>query len=191
VVRPQVEAWADAELARRIAAAPSGAAQAEEAELYRRFAPRVRLYGLKHLKDEAAAEDLAQQVLIAAIERLRAGGVRNPDEIASFILGTSRLMAGSLKRTERRRRLLAAGLDRTEGAADPALDPGPLDRARVARCLEALPERDRTVLVLTYYAERAASEIAQELDMSPGAVRVARHRALARLRACVGLERSA
>ena len=69
----------DGDIARAIAAA-AGAAQAEESELYRRFARRVRLYGLKHLRDEAAAADLAQQVLLVTIQRLRAGEVRNPDE---------------------------------------------------------------------------------------------------------------
>src|SRR5262245_23080453 len=89
----------DGDVARAIAAAPAGAAQAEESELYRRFARRVRLYGRKHLRDDAAADDLAQQVLLVTIEKLRAGAVRNPDEIGSFILGTSRMQAGSLQRT--------------------------------------------------------------------------------------------
>jgi len=89
--RPQTAS--DGDLARAIASAPPGAAQAEESELYRRFAYRVRLYGLKHLRDEAAADDLAQQVLLVTIERLRAGEVRNPDEIGSFVLGTSRMLA--------------------------------------------------------------------------------------------------
>ena len=91
----------DGELARAIATLSStapGAAQADEAELYRRFAPRVRLYGLKHLGDDAGADDLAQQVLLVTIERLRAGEVRNPDEIGSFILGTSRMLADAVRR---------------------------------------------------------------------------------------------
>jgi len=41
----------DAILADAIASAAAGAAHEEDAELYRRFAPRVRLYGLKHLRD--------------------------------------------------------------------------------------------------------------------------------------------
>ena len=40
----------DAELARRIAAAEPGRDASAEAELCRRFAPRVRLYGLRHLR---------------------------------------------------------------------------------------------------------------------------------------------
>ena len=36
----------DGELARAVSAQTPGAAEAAETELYRRFAPRVRLYGL-------------------------------------------------------------------------------------------------------------------------------------------------
>jgi RNA polymerase sigma-70 factor (ECF subfamily) len=178
----------DAELAQSIASAPPGAAQAEEAELYRRFAPRVRLYGLKHLRDEAAAQDLVQQVLLLTIERLRAGEVRKPEEIGSFILGTSRLMAGSLRRTERRRQTLVEHIKRPEPAEE--LSIFALDVARVERCLQTLGQRDRTVLILTFYAEKTSSEIADELGLTSGVVRVTRHRALDRLRDCLGLRRS-
>jgi RNA polymerase sigma-70 factor (ECF subfamily) len=175
----------DGEIARAIAAAPGGGAPAEEAELYRRFARRVRLYGLKHLRDDAAADDLAQQVLLLAIQRLRAGEVRNPDEIGSFILSTSRLQAGALSRKARRRQGLIAlfhAPDRYADAAAPAVD-----IEAVERCLQRLGERDRRVLVLTFYAEKASAEIAEELGVTGTVVRVARHRALGRMRDCVGL----
>ena len=179
----------DGELARCIASASPGAAQLEEAELYRRFARRVRLYGLKHLRDDAAAQDLVQQVLLVTIERLRAGEVRKPDEIGSFILGTSRLLAGSLKRTERRRQSLGERFHLTEAAAvgPPDIE---LDVASVERCLQTLGDRDRRVLILTFYAEKTSAEIADDLGVTSGVVRVARHRALDRLRECVGLGRS-
>jgi len=60
----------DANLAARIAA---GADREAEAELCQRMGPRIRLYGLRHLRDRHAAEDLMQQVLITTIEALRAG----------------------------------------------------------------------------------------------------------------------
>ena len=85
-----------------------GSTDAEEAELYRRFAPRVRLYGRRHLQNDAADDDLAQDVLLLTIERLRAGEVRRPEEIGSFILGTSRMMDHSERRVARRREALAA-----------------------------------------------------------------------------------
>ena len=179
----------DGEIARAIASAPPGAAQAEESELYRRFARRVRLYGLKHLREEAAAEDLAQQVLLVTIERLRAGEVRNPDEIGSFILGTSRMLADSAQRKARRRENLTAQFHALELYAEPFVDSG--DVAAVERCLHVLAERDRRVLVLTFYVEKTSSEIAAELGVTSTVVRVARHRALERLRDCVGLHPSA
>lgn len=177
----------DGDLARAIASAPPGAAQAEESELYRRFARRVRLYGLKHLRDDAAAEDLAQQVLLVTIERLRAGAVRNADEIGSFILGTSRMLAGAARRKASRRESLTTQFHAPQLAVDPSSD-GAADIEAVERCLHALAERDRRVLVLTFYAEKTSPEIAEELGVTGTVVRVARHRALARLRECVGLQ---
>ena len=170
-------------LADAIASAVPGAAHEEEAELYRRFAPRVRLYGLSHLRDAAAAQDLVQEVFVVVIERLRSGGVRNVEAIGSFILGTSRTIASDLRRThQRRERLTDTFADRTIGIAptEPTLD-----QTRVEDCLNSLPPRDRTLLVLTFYAEKKASDIAATFEMAAGAVRVARHRALARLRDCV------
>ena len=170
-------------LADAIATAAPGAAQEEEAELYRRFAPRVRLYGLRHLCDAAAAQDLVQEVFIVLIERLRSSGVRNVEAIGSFILGTSRTIASDLRRTHQRRERL------TETFADRTISVAPteptLDQTRVAECLNSLPPRDRTLLVLTFYAEKKAADIASAFAMATGAVRVARHRALMRLRDCL------
>jgi RNA polymerase sigma-70 factor (ECF subfamily) len=173
----------DARLANAIAAAVPGGAHEEEAELYRRFAPRVRLYGLRHLRDAAAAQDLVQQVFVVTLERLRRGEVRNAEAIGSFILGTSRTVAADLRRTEQRRGHL------TETFADRTMTTAPVETAadteRLERCLHSLPPRDRALLVLTFYAEKNAADIATDLQMKAGAIRVARHRALMRLRECV------
>jgi RNA polymerase sigma-70 factor, ECF subfamily len=170
-------------LADAIASAVPGAAHEEEAELYRRFAPRVRLYGLKHLRDAAAAQDLVQQVFVVTLERLRRGDVRNAEAIGSFILGTSRTVAADLRRTtQRRERLAQTFADRTVSIA-PAEES--LDQTRLERCLNSLPSRDKALLVMTFYAEKKAADIASDLGIAPGAVRVARHRALMRLRDCV------
>jgi RNA polymerase sigma-70 factor (ECF subfamily) len=176
-----LEAVTDEALARRIAGGPPGSTDAEETELYRRFAPRVRMYGRRHLHDAAAADDLAQEVLLVTIERLRAGEVRRPEEIGSFILGTSRMMAQGERRVSRRREALAARFMDTTLEVAP-LSIASLDADRVAACLSGLVERDRLVVLLTFYAEREAPRIAEDLGVSPGAVRAIRHRAMARLR---------
>ena len=182
--RATLEAVSDEALARRIAGGPAGSTDAEEAELYRRFAPRVRLYGRRHLRNDAAADDLAQDVLLLTFERLRASDVRQPEQIGSFILGTSRMMAVGERRLARRREALAARFMDTPAAIAPSPTTA-LDAPRVAACLRALAERDRLVVMLTFYADREAPRIAADLGISPGAVRVIRHRAMARLRDCV------
>ena len=174
----------DADLARRIAAAnPAGDATAE-AELYRRLAPRVRFYGLRHLRDEQAAADLVQQVLMMTLERLRSGKLRKPEMLASFVLGMCRMVVLELRRTHSRRERLLHTFADDVPMADPQLMPR-LDHERLLRCLEGLPEREKSVLVMTFYDDRAAREVARELNVSEANVRVIRHRGLQRLRDCV------
>ncbi len=174
----------DHELARRIAAAPGD--KEAEVEIVRRFTPRIRLYGLRHLRDEQAALDLVQEVLMTTLVALRDGRVKDPDRLPSFVLGTCRLTVTNQRRTEYRRIRLLAEFGHTLGEA--SCDPGrhaALDDDRLAQCMERLSARERAVVVLTFYAERTAEEIARELGTSRGNVRVVRHRALARLHECL------
>ena len=179
----------DGVVARAVAAADADQATAAETELYRRFAPRVRLFGLKHLSDRSAADDLAQQVMLVVITRLRTGEVREPDQIGSFVLGTSRMMVTGKKRGERRRAAIFARFDPHEEPIEPASDLA-LDGTRIAPCLAALRERERTILLLTYYADKSAPEIAAAIGTTAGAVRVGRHRALASMRECIETRRA-
>jgi RNA polymerase sigma-70 factor (ECF subfamily) len=182
-MRQAVDA-SDGELARAIAARSDGSETAE-GELYRRFAPRVRLYGLRHLRDEESARDLVQQVMMLTIEKLRRGDVRDLDQIASFVLGTSRTMAIAVRRKDMRHELLRDTF-LVAPAAYAAPDAGAtVDLDRLERCLAQLADRERSVVHLTFYAESAAAAVAAELNVTEGNVRVIRHRALAKLRACV------
>ena len=167
----------DAALARRVAQATPGTDREAEAELYRRLAPRVRLYGLRHLRSEAAAADLMQQVLLMTLERL-----------ASFVLGMCRMVVLDLRRGHARRGRLLETYGETLMPEEAPL-PSP-DRARIMGCLERLSERERTVLVMTFYDDMPAEALARELGLSPANVRVIRHRGLERLRACVTGETS-
>ena len=173
----------DGDLARAIASG-AGTAEAAETELYRRFAPRVRLYGLRHLRDEDAARDLMQQVLLLTIEKLRDGAVRDMDMIGSFILGTSRMVAVNRKRRDRRREALLEAFPIEHPAVSAA--PDIMDEQELEGCLSTLAERERTVVLLTFYGDRSSREIAQTLGISEGNVRVIRSRAIDRLRACMG-----
>ena len=173
----------DAALAQRLGEAAPNFDTAAEAELCRRLAPRVRLYGLRHLGNEAAAADLMQQVMLMTIERQRAGALREPERLASFVFGICRLVVLDLRRGQvRRDRLLATYGD---ALVPPQPPPPDLDHARLAHCLEQLPERERTVLLMTFYDDVPGEALARELDLTPANLRVIRHRGLQRLRACV------
>jgi RNA polymerase sigma-70 factor (ECF subfamily) len=94
------------------------------------------------------------------------------------------MMAHSERRIERRRGALAARFIDTAAHVAPSFSAA-LDAPRVAACLRALSDRDRLVVLLTFYADREAPRIAADLAVSPGAVRAIRHRAMSRLRDCV------
>ncbi|HVB33220.1 MAG TPA: sigma-70 family RNA polymerase sigma factor [Patescibacteria group bacterium] len=173
----------DTELVRQIG---SGGDPGAEAELFRRMAPRVRLYGLRHLRNEHAAEDLTQQVLLTTIEALRAGRLREPEKLASFVLGTCRMVVMESRRgAQRRERLLALfGAD----LPAPVQPPMPhLDHEHLARCVQNLKERERTVVVMTFYDEQTGADVAGFLGLSEANVRVIRHRAIHQLRECMGV----
>jgi RNA polymerase sigma-70 factor (ECF subfamily) len=170
----------DATLARQIAAGDPAA----ETELCVRLLPRVRAWGLKHARDEAAALDVAQQVLVVVIEALRAGRVVEPERLSAFVFGTCKHVLVASQRGERRRTdLLARYGDVLAGISE--LREDAIDRRRLASCFDKLAARARTVLALSFFAERSSEEIADELGVSPGNVRVLRHRALEALHACM------
>jgi RNA polymerase sigma-70 factor (ECF subfamily) len=186
-LEPTIAVLDDGVLARRIVEARGGPDTAAEAELYRRLAPRVRLYGLRHLRDRQAAADLVQQVLLMTLERLRAGEVREPERIASFALGACRMTVLEMRRGEKRRSELLSAYSNEEETFE-AAEPLALDPERLAACLEALPERERSVVVMSFFAEKPADEVGAELGLTGGNVRVIRHRALGRLRNCMGTD---
>lgn len=176
----------DAALVRAIVAAAPGPDSCAESELYRRLAPRVRLYGLRHLRDPQAAADLMQQVLLMTIEKLRAGKLREPEKLASFVLGMCRLVVLDLRRGAARRDVLLRTYGDLEQVTEPAV-PKELDERKLSRCMDRLSERERSVLVLSFFADRSSDEVGRELGLTSQNTRVIRHRALLRLRECMGV----
>jgi RNA polymerase sigma-70 factor (ECF subfamily) len=155
----------------------------DEAELCRRFAPRIRLYGLKHLRDEERARDLVQAVLVAVIEAARAGRIEEPEHIDRFVLGVARNLALRVHRGDRRGPQSVAPEELDIASVLPPTEA--LDAQALLRCLAALEQRAQTVLTLSFYRDKSADEIAAVLETTAGNVRVLRHRAVAQLRDCM------
>ncbi|HET9219701.1 MAG TPA: sigma-70 family RNA polymerase sigma factor [Terriglobia bacterium] len=180
----QSDRWEDSDLARMVLSSPPGQARDAEDELYRRLAPRVRLYGLRHLRDEQAAADLTHQVLLITIETLRERRLREPDRIVSFVLGTSRLVVRDWRRGAIRQERHLQEFGRSVPVMTTFETPE-LDHRQLSSCLQRLHERERSVLIMTFYAEGTTGEVADQLGLSAENVRVIRHRALGKVRECM------
>jgi RNA polymerase sigma-70 factor (ECF subfamily) len=100
------------------------------------------------------------------------------------VLVTCRNSVMDMRRGDVRQRRLA---DRSAAGVPEAYEPDwtAVDRLRIEQCLGGLEPRERAVVLATFVEEREAEEIGQALQLSSGNVRVIRHRALARLQACV------
>jgi RNA polymerase sigma-70 factor, ECF subfamily len=130
-----------------------------------------------------AADDVAQEVCIAVVSALpRYQDMGRP--FASFVFGIASHKVADAMRTAARQAIPMQDLP--DGPAD---TPGPEDLAvayleaeRARALLARLPAQQRELLVLRVLSGLSAEETVEALGMSAGAVRVAQHRALARLR---------
>jgi RNA polymerase sigma-70 factor (ECF subfamily) len=155
-----------------------------EPAICKRYAGRIRAYGLRHLREGAAAEDLVQQVLLVVLTALREGRVEDPDRLDGYVLGICRNTVMGIRRSRARQQRIANENALLVGAGYEA--PQPLDHRRLEECLGRLESRDRAVVLATFVDDCNADEIGESMGLSAGNVRVIRHRALARLQDCMG-----
>lgn len=162
------------------------------AELSERFRDRIRFFAARRLRDRNAAEDVAQEVLRRTLEALRAGRVENREALPAFLFQTARHVCMQWGRSEGRRDRAFNRLQSGTSEADPGEDTltGLITAERREKVREAfthLGPGDREVLALSYVEALGAEEIAGRLNLTPGAVRVRRHRALHRLAEILGV----
>lgn len=171
---------------------PDSDSDALAAELSERFRDRIRFFAARRLRDRDAAEDVAQEVLRRTLEALRAGRVENREALPAFLFQTARHVCMQWGRSEGRK---ARAFTRLESeSSEEAPDRDPLSgliteerREKVKEAFEKLGPGDREVLRLSYVETLGADEIATQLKLTAGAVRVRRHRALNRLAEIMGV----
>jgi len=132
---------------------------------------------------EHAADDVAQEVCIAVLSALP----RYRDEGKPFEAFVYRIAANKVAdvqrwsyRTPTPQAELPDVIDLTDGPETLAIRASDAREARVL--LDRLPETLRELVVLRVAVGLSADETGRALGMSPGAVRVAQHRAVQRLR---------
>lgn len=135
-----------------------------------------------------SADDVAQEVCLAVITALP----RYKDQGRPFLAFVYGIAAHKVADAHR-----AAGRNRADATDDlpdrPSTDAGPeqlaIDAdaaARMERLLAVLPEKQREIVILRVVVGMSAEETAEAVGSTPGAVRVAQHRALARLKSELG-----
>lgn len=147
---------------------------------------RVRLTSAAAVvvRDVHAADDVFQQVVLAALEQ--ADAFREPGHVVAWALRAARHRAIDLARRRHVRTLDADALDAME-AHWASLPDGQVS-ARVEaleRCLAKLPARAREVLRLRYGCDLDCGAVARRLRRSVDAVYQALSRLHRRLRGCV------
>lgn len=138
---------------------------------------RVYAYVAYRIGPGAAAEDVTSEVLERALRYRDSYDPSRGDPI-SWAIGIARRC---IQDAQAERRTLS--LDEETAPPLPGFAEGAELRVDLARALAALTDRERELIALRYGAGLGASEIGALLELKAGAVRVALHRALDRLRA--------
>jgi RNA polymerase sigma factor (sigma-70 family) len=156
-----------------------------EEELVERYHRPVYSVAAARTRDPEAAQDLAQEILLAVLEALRAGRLENVERLSAFVQGTARNRINTY--------LAALYRERNRQLAPPALPVAtPDDRYEqtekatvVRRALEGLAPQDRKILLLTMVDGLKPGEIAARLGISSERLRKRKSRALQRVRKAV------
>ena len=140
-------------------------------DLHTQHSARVFAYIACRINDRHRAEELAADVFRIAWQKL----LSEPPGIG-WLLATARNVIGNEYKGRRRRQELVERLaDETRSQTPEEGNTG--ERAAVAGVLMQLRERDREVLMLSYWDDLTTAELAQALECSPSAAAVRLHRA--------------
>ncbi|OLO99104.1 RNA polymerase subunit sigma [Mycolicibacterium porcinum] len=131
-----------------------------------------------------SADDVAQEVCLAAITALP----RYKDQgrpFLAFVYGIAAHKVADAHRAAARNRAEPTDVVPERFSLDAGPEQSALDTEsseRMARLLSVLPEKQREILILRVVVGMSAEETAEAVGSTAGAVRVAQHRALARLK---------
>jgi RNA polymerase sigma-70 factor (ECF subfamily) len=150
---------------------------AEDA-LVRHFSKRVSLMVLARTRDAEAAAELTQDILLAVLQALRKGQIREPEKLSAFVFGTARNLVSNYFRVRGQQLKLGSA------SLDPLMAQATDDREHserinlVRRALERLDSTDRKILLMTLVEGLKPGEIAGQLNLTPEVARQRKSRAL-------------
>ncbi|MFJ7216194.1 sigma-70 family RNA polymerase sigma factor [Amycolatopsis sp. NPDC098790] len=149
--------------------------------------PLVVRYCRARLGAGPEADDVAQDVCVAVFKALT---TRPPDRpFPNFVCGIARHKVAAARKAAARQwdEPVAELPDEVDASLDPVHHALRRELGeRMAKLLQVLPEKQREIVVLRVAVGLSAEETAEVVGSTPGAVRVAQHRALSQLRKVVG-----
>ncbi len=148
--------------------------------IYREYRPKVLGYIHSHVGQTQDAEDLCGEVFRKVLEHM------SPDSpnVSSFIYTITRNTVTDYYRTRRISDPLSEALPAEDDLETTVLNGETLDR--LAQALRRLPERERDIIVLHYYANNSLHEISDKMAMPYSVTKRAHQSALKHLRAAMG-----
>lgn len=154
------------------------------ADLFRRFAPKLKSYFLRNGFDDGEAEDLTQEAMLRV---WRCAEQFDPARCEPW--GWIYAIARNLRIDRFRKAVRQARHDHTPPDAPPNPESEILrtdDARRLKGALDTLPNDQIAVVHLAYWVESPHSEIARRLSLPLGTVKSRLRRAAARLRESLG-----
>jgi RNA polymerase sigma-70 factor (ECF subfamily) len=160
-------------------------------ELFDRFHPDVHAYALARLGDLTAAEDVTQEVFVAAVHSIRNLRDRREPAVQAWFLHICRNKVMDYFRQNKRR-------ETAFFEPMPAVAPDPsviaetaLESERIGRAMAELTDEQQDILVRRFVLDQSLEDVASTTGRSVGAVKSMQHRALESLRRVLHRTRAA
>jgi RNA polymerase sigma-70 factor, ECF subfamily len=153
-------------------------AEGRLAELYNK---RIFVMALARTRDREVARDLTQDVLMAVLQALRNGQVREPERLTAFVYGTARNLVNNYFRS-RAQQAEFESLSEDLAVAGTGDRPETAERASMVHgLLRRVDTIDRKILLMTLVEGYKAEEVAYQLHLSSDTVRQRKSRALKKI----------
>jgi RNA polymerase sigma-70 factor, ECF subfamily len=150
--------------------------------LFGRFYGTVRRYAFARLGEADAADEIAQEVFVAAVKTIRTLRSRNEPVVEAWFLGITRKRIADRKRRQaREQRKGDSGVDTSPVADAAEVATSRLEAAEIGRCFDALTEDQRDVLVRRFILDQSLEDVAAATGRRIGAVKALQRRGLASL----------